>query len=69
MTRRTCYYYSMLKQSYLNTKKAKKTQQVRAYFQKSLGGFYSFLIIGRAVTVHCFFARLEVLKQLEKEKQ
>jgi len=31
-------------------------------------GFYSFLKIDRVVTVHCFLANLEVLKQLGEKK-
>ena len=56
---------------YLNQspKKQKKPQQVRVNFQLSCNGFYSFLIIGRAVTVHCFFTHLEVSQWLETKKQ
>ena len=35
-------------------KKQKKAQQVRIIFEVACCGFYSFLKIGRAVTVHCF---------------
>ena len=41
--------------------KAKKATASSINFEMSCSGFYSFLKIGRAVTVHCFFAQLDSL--------
>jgi hypothetical protein len=41
------------------TQKAKKPQQVRVISQMSCSGFYSILIIGRAVTGHFSLSQFE----------
>ena len=51
----------------LIAQKAKKATASECLYQTPCCGFYSFLIIGRAVTIHCFFSRLEVSKHLGKK--
>ena len=59
----------MVENNIIIAQKAKKATASIAQFLVVLQcGFYSFLIIGRAVTVHCFFARLDSLSAFLKEK-
>ena len=60
-------FYQTLK---LSAQKAKKATASIAQFSVVLQcGFYSFLKIGRAVTVHCFFYSGRLLKCVLKEKK